>query len=57
VTGLPDTVTPAQQPSFDVQLNSAYSLPITGTVTLTFTPDAVARPTTRRFSSLRVAGA
>jgi len=42
VTGLADTVAPAQQPSFDVQLSSAYPLAITGTLTLTFTPDAVA---------------
>ncbi|MFB3779235.1 MAG: putative Ig domain-containing protein [Bryobacteraceae bacterium] len=41
VTGLADTVSPAQQPSFDIQLSSAYSLPITGTITLTFIPDAV----------------
>jgi len=41
VTGLTDTVSPAQQPTFDVQLSSSYALPITGTITLTFTPDAV----------------
>ena len=39
--GLTDTVTPAQQPTFDVQLSAAYPLTITGTVTLTFTPNAV----------------
>jgi hypothetical protein len=41
VTGLTDTVSPAQQPTFDVQLSSTYPLAITGTVTLTFTPNAV----------------
>jgi hypothetical protein len=40
-TGLSDFVGPAEQPSFDVQLSAAYPLTITGTVTLTFTPDAV----------------
>ena len=41
VTGLTDTVSPALQPTFDVQLSAAYALPITGTVTLTFSPNAV----------------
>jgi hypothetical protein len=41
VTGLSGTVNPAQQLPFDVQLGAAYSLAINGTVTLTFTPDAV----------------
>jgi len=41
VTGLTDTATPAQQPTFDVQLSSTYPLIITGTVTLTFAPNAV----------------
>lgn len=41
VTGLTDTVNPAQQPTFDVQLSATYSLPISGTITLAFTPDAV----------------
>ena len=41
ISGLPDTLTPAQQPEFDIQLSSAYSRDITGTVTLTFTPNAV----------------
>ncbi len=41
VTGLTDTATPAQQPTFDVQLGAAYAVPITGTITLTFTPNAV----------------
>jgi hypothetical protein len=41
ITGLTDTANPAQQPTFDVQLSAAYALTITGTVTLTFTPNAV----------------
>jgi hypothetical protein len=41
VTGLTDTMSPAQQPTFDVQLSAAYPLTITGTVTLTFTQNAV----------------
>ncbi len=41
VTGLTDTVSPAQQPTVDVQLSSPYSLAITGTITLTFAADAV----------------
>jgi hypothetical protein len=41
VTGLTDTVTAAQQPNLDVQLSAAYPLTITGTVTLTFAPNAV----------------
>ena len=38
ITDIP--ATPGQQPSFNVQLSSAYSLDISGTVTLTFTPDS-----------------
>jgi hypothetical protein len=34
-------VAPAQQPRFQLSLASAYPLPITGQITLTFTPDAV----------------
>ena len=41
VTGLTDTVSPAQQPTLDVQLNSAYPLTITGTIELGFTSNAV----------------
>jgi hypothetical protein len=41
VTGLTDTVNPAQQPAFDVQLTAAYPLTITGTLTLIFRPNAV----------------
>ena len=39
ITGLPDIIAPAQQPVFDLQVDSAYPLPITGTITLTFVPD------------------
>jgi hypothetical protein len=41
VTGLTDTVNPAQQPAFDVQLGAAYPLTITGTIILTFRPNAI----------------
>ncbi len=41
ITGLPDTVNPADQPELDVQLSSAYSLDITGSITLTFNSNAV----------------
>ena len=40
VSGLTDTASPAQQPAFDVQLSSTYPLSITGTVTLSFAPNA-----------------
>jgi hypothetical protein len=39
IVGLPDIVDPAQQPTFRLQLDSAYPADITGTVTLTFLPD------------------
>jgi hypothetical protein len=39
LTGLTDIVDPAQQPVFALQLDSAYPAPISGTVTLVFTPD------------------
>jgi hypothetical protein len=39
VTGLPDIVNPAQQPTFGLQLDSQYPADINGTVTLTFIPD------------------
>src|SRR5581483_3783490 len=39
VTGLNDIVDAGQQPSFNVQVSGAYPAPITGTLTLTFTPD------------------
>jgi hypothetical protein len=41
ITGLTDTVSPAQQPTFNVQLSAAYPLSITGTITLTFRPNAI----------------
>lgn len=41
LTGLQDSVSPAEQLTFDVQLSSSYPLDITGTATLTFEPDAV----------------
>lgn len=41
VTGLTDSVSPAEQLSFDIGLSASYPLDITGTVTLTFDPDAV----------------
>jgi len=39
--GLPDTVNPADQPSFKVSLATAYPIQLTGQVVMTFTPDAV----------------
>lgn len=41
ITGLAGTVSPAEQPTFDVQLSEAYPLTINGTVTLTSTQNAV----------------
>ncbi|MGQ9633490.1 MAG: Ig domain-containing protein [Bryobacteraceae bacterium] len=41
VTGLSDSVSPAEQLPFDIGLSASYPLDITGTVTLTFDPDAV----------------
>ncbi|MGH9720257.1 MAG: Ig domain-containing protein, partial [Bryobacteraceae bacterium] len=41
VTGASDTVQPAQQPVLGVEIASAYPLPLAGTLTLTFVPDAV----------------
>jgi hypothetical protein len=38
ITGVGDTVPPAQQPAISVQLANSYPLPLTGTVTLTFAP-------------------
>ena len=40
ITGLPATATPATQPPLGIGIPSAYPLDITGTVTLTFTPDS-----------------
>jgi large repetitive protein len=39
ITGLPDIIDPAQQPTFALQLDSGYPAPIDGTLTLVFTPD------------------
>jgi hypothetical protein len=39
ITGLPDIVDPAQQPTFALQLDSGYPSAINGTITLVFTPD------------------
>ena len=39
ITGLPDIVDPAQQPTFALQLDSGYPAPINGTLSLVFTPD------------------
>jgi hypothetical protein len=41
ITGLTDTAAPAAQPLFNLELSSAYALPITGRMTLSFVPDAV----------------
>jgi hypothetical protein len=40
ITGLPATAAPATQPPLGITIPSAYPLAITGTVTLTFAPDA-----------------
>jgi hypothetical protein len=40
ITGLPATASPATQPALGITIPSAYPLAITGTVTLTFAPDA-----------------
>jgi len=42
ISGVPETATSADQIDFSVALGSGYPLAITGTVTLTFAPDAVA---------------
>ena len=39
ITGLPAITAPAQQPTFGLQIASGYPAAITGTVTLSFTPD------------------
>ncbi|MBI1788016.1 MAG: putative Ig domain-containing protein [Acidobacteria bacterium] len=41
IVGPPDQVQPMQQPALGVQLSAPYPLPLTGTLTLTFSPDAV----------------
>jgi hypothetical protein len=40
LNGLSETVEPAQQPRLSVSLGAPYPVPITGTLTLTFTSDA-----------------
>jgi large repetitive protein len=42
VAGVPETSTAAQQIDFNVTLASAYSLDITGSIAISFAPDAVA---------------
>jgi hypothetical protein len=39
-SGLADFVQPAQQPTFTLSLGSSYPVPLDGTLTLAFTPDA-----------------
>lgn len=41
-TGLSDFVAPAQQPTFDLTLDSPYPAALTGVLTLSFTPDGSA---------------
>jgi len=41
ITGPPATADPLQQPTVRLALTSAYALPITGELTLSFAPDAV----------------
>ena len=50
-TGVGDTATPLQQPSVGVHLAAPYAQDLTGTLTLTFTPDAVADDPTIQFAS------
>lgn len=40
-TGLSGSVNPAAQPTFNITLAAAYPIPLSGTLTLEFTPDAV----------------
>jgi hypothetical protein len=40
VSGLSDVTNPAEQPKVSVNLESGYPLPLTGTLTLSFAPDA-----------------
>jgi hypothetical protein len=40
-TGLSGSVNPADQPAFNIALAAPYSIPISGSLTLEFTPDAV----------------
>jgi hypothetical protein len=41
ITGLSGSVNPADQPAFNITLAAPYSIAISGSVTLEFTPDAV----------------
>ncbi|MBI4906336.1 MAG: putative Ig domain-containing protein [Acidobacteria bacterium] len=40
ITGLSDTIGPAQQPRIGMSLGASYPLDLAGTLTMTFTPDA-----------------
>lgn len=40
ISGLPETVAAAVQPRVSLSIGAAYPVPVTGTLTLTFTPDA-----------------
>ncbi|MCZ2150976.1 MAG: putative Ig domain-containing protein [Bryobacterales bacterium] len=40
ITGLPETVAAALQPRISLSIGTAYPVPIAGTLTLSFTPDA-----------------
>jgi hypothetical protein len=50
-TGVGDTATPLQQPSVGLQLAAPYAQDLTGTLTLTFTPDSFADDPTIQFVS------
>ncbi|HZT32566.1 MAG TPA: choice-of-anchor D domain-containing protein [Bryobacteraceae bacterium] len=50
-TGASGTVDAAQQPAIGLSLASAYGLPLTGTLTLTFTPEAFANDPAVQFAS------
>jgi hypothetical protein len=50
-TGAGDTATPLQQPAVGLQLAAPYAQDLTGTLTLTFTPNAVADDQTIQFAS------
>ena len=41
ITGLPETAGPLAQPQVSVSIEAPYSLPLTGQLVLTFTPDAI----------------
>lgn len=50
-SGVSGTVDPAQQPAIGLRLASEYALPVSGTLTLVFTPDAFANDPAVQFSS------